>query len=327
MRPSRTRFQRGFVLRKGWSLRVSFILFLVFFASLALSLHRLAAEDNPRITEQCLDCHDELRESLVGTVHEINPEAPQPRVWCTGCHPGAEQHMEDPETQRPANPSSAGVLMSAQICSGCHTNSHQQNMQEWNVHAENDVNCGGCHKVHSNANQRLLKKPEPDLCIDCHPKTEGDFARSFRHPVFDGVMRCSECHLSLDKSHRQIEVRGGVGEVCYSCHNQFQGPFPFEHQATVEYSTEEGGCLNCHEAHGSNVPRMLKQTYEPPHFALCSQCHVVPKHQMNSFHGSTWSGRACNECHVDIHGSYFNRYFLSSALEAEGCDTPGCHDF
>jgi predicted CXXCH cytochrome family protein len=132
--------------------------------------------------------------------------------------------------------------------------------------------------------------------------------------------------MSLDLSHRELEFRG-TGEACFKCHNQFQGPFPFEHQATVDYSTEEGGCMNCHEAHGSDVARMLNQTYEGPNYALCSQCHAVPKHQMNSFHGSQWAGRACNECHVDIHGSYYNRYFLTPALEAQGCTTTGCHDF
>jgi DmsE family decaheme c-type cytochrome len=311
---------------RSFVIHFSILLLAVFSLLSALSFHRLAAQDNPRLSKECFDCHDESRESLVGTVHEIDPAALQPRVWCSGCHPGAEQHMEDPETHRPANPASAGVLTAAQICSGCHTNSHQQNMQEWNVHAENGVNCGGCHQVHSNRVPRLLKKSEPGLCIDCHPKTEGDFARSFRHPVFDGVMRCTECHFSLDKSERQLGFRG-TGEVCFTCHNEFQGPFPFEHQATVYYSTEEGGCLNCHEAHGSNVPRMLKQSYEPPNFALCSQCHVVPpKHQMNSFHDSRWAGRACNECHTDIHGSYFNRFFLSPVLEAEGCGSAGCHE-
>lgn len=299
---------------------------VVFCATSVFSLQRSAAKDYPRITKECLDCHDDVRESLVGSVHEIVVDSETPRVWCTGCHPGAEEHMQDPESSRPFNPQSADVLTAAGTCSGCHTNDHQQNMQEWNVHARGGVNCTGCHKVHSNKRPNLLKKEEPALCVDCHPKTEGDFARSFRHPVFDGVMKCTECHLSLDLTHRDLEFRG-TGEVCFKCHNQFQGPFPFEHQATVDYSTEEGGCMNCHEAHGSDVPRMLAQSYEAPHYGVCSQCHVVPKHQMNSYHGSQWAGRACNECHVDIHGSYYNRFFLTPALEAQGCATLGCHDF
>jgi predicted CXXCH cytochrome family protein len=110
------------------------------------------------------------------------------------------------------------------------------------------------------------------------------------------------------------------------CHNEFQGPFPFEHQATVDYSTEEGGCINCHDPHGSAQPRMLKQPYEAPHFQLCTQCHGVPPlHNQNARHGDRWAGLACNDCHTDIHGSYTSRVFLSESLEAEGCFTAGCH--
>lgn len=264
--------------------------------------------------------------SLVGTVHEIRPDAAKPRVWCSGCHWGVEAHLSDPGEYKPADPASARAMDSARICSGCHTNAHQQNMEEWNVHARAGVNCSGCHAVHSNRHRSLLKKDEPGLCVDCHPKTRGDFSRSFRHPVFDGVMRCTECHLSLDLTRRDLEVRA-TGEACFACHGRFQGPFPFEHRATVDYSTQEGGCLNCHEAHGSDVPRMLVQSYGAPHYGLCSQCHSVPKHRMNSFHGSQWAGKACNECHVDIHGSYDNRYFLAPGLEAQGCAAMGCHDF
>jgi DmsE family decaheme c-type cytochrome len=285
-----------------------------------------AAEDSPGTSEACLDCHDDMLETLSGTTHEIRMEDPEPRVACTACHVGdAERHMED-DSYHLALPSGTTVAQTASVCATCHTNSHQQNMEEFNVHAENDVKCIDCHKVHSNTNSHLLKKSEPRLCLDCHPKTEGDFFRSFRHPVLDEVVKCSECHLSLDVTHRNLSTHG-VGEVCTQCHNQFQGPFPFEHQASVFYSTEEGGCLTCHEAHGSNVPRMLKQPYEAPHYSLCTQCHTVPKHQMNSKHDTQWSGVPCNDCHVDIHGSYDNKYFLSPSLRAQGCTAPVCHSF
>jgi DmsE family decaheme c-type cytochrome len=269
-----------------------------------------------------------MLESLTGTVHEIRADDEPATVSCTACHAGdAERHMDD-DSHRLLLPSGATVRQTAAICAACHMSSHQQNMEEFNVHAQNDVACGDCHTVHGNRTAYLLKKDEYQLCLDCHPKTEGDFARSFRHPVLDGIVKCSECHLSLDNSHRELSLRTkGIGEVCIQCHNRFQGPFPYDHQAAVYYSTEEGGCLTCHEAHGSNVPRMLNQPYEGPHYQLCSQCHIVPGHQMNSYHDTQWAGVACNQCHVDIHGSYDNRYFLSPALRAQGCTTPVCHSF
>jgi len=224
------------------------------------------------------------------------------------------------------NPSDTLAIVTAEICAGCHSNSHPQNMNAFKVHTENNVTCTGCHRVHSNEHPSLLVKTEPKLCYDCHLKTEGDFARSYRHPVSDGIIKCSECHLSLDETNRELSFRG-IGEVCFKCHNEYQGPFPYDHQAAVYYSTEEGGCMNCHEAHGSNLPRITKQPYEAPNYALCSQCHSVPKHQYNNHHESKWAGVPCNDCHVDIHGSYDNKFFLTPSLRAQGCTAVGCHAF
>ncbi len=212
----------------------------------------------------------------------------------------------------------------AHLCSTCHQMAHQQNMLERNVHAQNDVNCSACHSVHDSKHQSLLRAAEPSLCLDCHTRVEAQFAQSFRHPVSDGIMTCSECHRTLDQTSQELSLNG-TNASCMACHSEFQGPFPYEHQATVDYSTEEGGCLTCHAAHGSNLPRMLTQPYEAPHFQLCSQCHAVPGHNRNQQHGTMWAGVACNECHSDVHGSYTNRLFLNEALQGQGCFNVGCH--
>jgi DmsE family decaheme c-type cytochrome len=162
------------------------------------------------------------------------------------------------------------------------------------------------------------------MCTSCHPSTRSDFFMPSHHPVTEGIVSCSDCHLAVAQSPKQ-RTGSGAGEVCVACHAQFAGPFPFEHQAAVEYSTEEGGCPNCHAPHGSTQPRLLKQPYEAPAFAVCSQCHVVPKHQFNSNHGSQWAGVPCSECHVDVHGSYESRHLLDPGLAAQGCFLMGCH--
>ena len=99
----------------------------------------------------------------------------------------------------------------------------------------------------------------------------------------------------------------------------------YDHQAAVDYSTEEGGCINCHDPHGSYLPRMLSQPYEAPHFQLCTQCHVVPLHNYSQQHGSEWAGVSCSECHVDIHGSYTSQRYYPPTMEAQGCFVAGCH--
>lgn len=228
-------------------------------------------------------------------------------------------------TYRMTIPAAMKATDEARLCSTCHQTAHQQNMLERNPHTRNEVNCSGCHQVHGGTRTALLHKAEPALCYDCHGDVAGQFAKPYRHPVSDGVMRCSECHMSLNQTARTLSMNGV--RVCGDCHREFEGPFPFEHPATLDFSTEEGGCLNCHEAHGSHLPRMLKQPYEPPHFQLCTQCHSVPGHNSNPMHGTQWAGKPCNDCHTDIHGSYVSQRFLSESLRSQGCFNAGCHAF
>jgi len=280
----------------------------------------------PRATEVCVDCHDGYEAGLAASPHRVVMELTEARVACTDCHVGDPRHYEDDPEQYPmTRPDRLAAASESEICSTCHRNSHQQNMRERNVHFDNDVSCSGCHRIHGSTEQGLLRSPEVELCISCHPGVEGDFAQPFRHPVSDGVVKCSECHLTLDATFQELSWNGS-NRACVKCHMEFEGPFPYEHQAALDYSTEEGGCLECHDPHGSSQPRMLRQPYEPPHFQLCTQCHSVPPlHNQNSQHGNMWAGISCNECHTDIHGSYTNRNFLSQSLEGQGCLKAGCH--
>jgi len=289
----------------------------------------LSAQDRPRVSKACLDCHAGRDSTLAATAHRLPGDAldgPRARMACTDCHAGDRRHWEDDPNQYPmTNPSKASAIREAQLCSACHQNAHQQNMVEKNVHTANDVNCSGCHSVHQSTHPALLKQAESGLCLGCHTDVAGQFAQPFRHPVNDQIVKCSDCHLTLDQTRRPLSRNGT--NVCTRCHAEFEGPFPYEHQATLDYSTEEGGCLSCHDPHGSSLPRMLKQPYEAPHFQLCAQCHSVPRHNLNSMHGTTWSGVPCNDCHTDTHGSYSSRLFLSESLEGRGCFNVGCHKF
>jgi len=313
-------------------IRLPILVLPVLVAALAWAmLERAASAEEaarpPRVTEACLDCHDGYESTLALSPHRVAAGlGTEARVTCTDCHVGDSRHYEDdPEEYPMARPDEAGTTGEAQICSACHQNSHQQNMRERNVHFDNDVSCSDCHKIHDSSEVALLKTSEVDLCISCHVAAEGQFAQPYRHPVEEGVVTCTDCHFFLDTATRELSWNG-VNGVCVRCHMEFEGPFPYEHQATLDYSTQEGGCLNCHEPHGSSEPRMLRQRYDPPHFQLCAECHSVPPlHNQNTKHGAMWAGIACNECHTDIHGSYTNRNFLSESLEGQGCLKAGCH--
>ena len=285
------------------------------------------AEKQDRTSTVCLGCHTGQDSTLAGGVHWTGDahDGAAAIVACTDCHAGDPKHWEeDPVANPMTNPSKVGATAEAHICAACHQNAHQQNMLEKNVHAANDVSCSGCHLVHRSKHASLLKAPEKSLCLDCHGRAAGQFARPYRHPVAEGVVRCSECHTNIDRTARVLSYNRS-NEACAKCHTEFAGPFPYEHQATLDHSTDEGGCLSCHDPHGSSFPRMVKQPYAPPHFQLCSQCHSVPRHNSNTVHGTTFAGVPCNDCHTDIHGSYDNRLFVNESLKSQGCFNSGCH--
>ena len=277
-------------------------------------------------TQACLDCHEDAASALQGGPHMVRLADADTHVACTDCHAGTAAHWQDDPTANPmANPAGKPVAEVAQVCTACHTGTHAMDQATLSPHAVGGVSCLDCHTVHGKAEEHLLKDTQAELCYSCHLETRGEFAKPYRHPAGDGeFLQCSSCHLATDDRMAALAMQG-TNAVCLDCHAEFQGPFPFEHQATVDYGTEEGGCIACHDPHGSYVPRLLRQPYEAPHYQACTQCHIVPLHNYNSQHGSDWAGVSCSECHVDIHGSYTDKNFLTSALEAQGCFAAGCH--
>ena len=287
-----------------------------------------AQEDGEALRESqlCLDCHSDRADGLEGGPHMVRLADEETLVSCTDCHAGTSAHWEDDPAANPMfNPAGKSVAEVFASCSGCHSGQHAVNQATLSPHAGGGVTCLECHTVHGGSAEHLLKDSQPGLCYTCHEAVRAEFHKPYRHFVADHeIMQCSSCHLSGDDRMSELAMQG-TNDVCLECHAEFKGPFPFEHQATVDYGTDEGGCIACHEPHGSYVPRLLKQPYEAPHYQACTQCHVVPLHNFNSFHGDQWAGVNCSECHVDIHGSYDNKKFLTPALEAQGCFAAGCH--
>ena len=313
------------------------------FSILIINMPGLSAQEKVRESETCLDCHEGQQSKLLGTPHQIlSKDFDKALVACTDCHVGDSRHYEDDPEQYPmTRPSDLSAWDEAQICSQCHENSHQQNMVERNVHMANNVNCSGCHRIHvvHNADSTygegqysathyagLLKNNEVDLCLSCHSNVRGELHQTSHHPVTEGIVKCTDCHMITDVTKRPLSI-AGTNAACVQCHNEFQMPFPYEHQATVGYSTQEGGCLNCHNPHGSPLPRLLNQPNDAPPYLLCMQCHTVPKHNFNSFHGAQWAGKPCQDCHADIHGSYTSHLFFSPAMQGQYCFNVGCHQF
>lgn len=314
-------------MRSGFALLAPFALVLAVGLGVGVTYQAaISTVDDQQIDDAaCIECHESDADALIGTAHDIGAHRV---VSCMSCHAGTPAaHLEEPEEHPAVNPAETSPDSLISRCTDCHGDAHALNLFERDPHRAAGLACAACHQVHNQQHPTgLLVDDETTLCFSCHASEKGDFAMPTHHPVLENVVECSDCHLSVAQSAKQ-HVPSGPSEACLQCHAMFQGPFPFEHHAVVDYSTEEGGCLNCHDPHGAANPRLLKQSYQSPDFALCSQCHVVPKHQFNLNHGSQWAGVPCADCHVDVHGSYDNRNLLDPGLVAQGCFMAGCHTY
>jgi DmsE family decaheme c-type cytochrome len=150
--------------------------------------------------------------------------------------------------------------------------------------------------------ESLLKKSQPGLCYSCHQTIQAQFALPTHHRVPEGLMKCTDCHNAHGTLQRPL-LRKANWEACLTCHMEKRGPFLYEHAAVkVE------GCTICHSPHGTVTRHLL--TRREDRFT-CLECHVDPS-AANVPHGRlSWTTRGeCTRCHVAIHGSNTNVFFL-----------------
>ncbi len=287
-----------------------------------LVIDDISAELEP--ASACLDCHERADSLLAESLHRIRVSPEGDRVTnspfgCVDCHPGWEAHLDQPELGTIENPGKMDPFENLKLCTSCHFSPHSQESAEFNVHFRNGVGCSECHSIHQPTAEHLLVQPSNQLCLQCHQGIATVFFSVSRHPLKEGVVKCIDCHRVLGEPGKAFSFASPNRE-CYTCHSEFEGPFPFEHEAVNDYDTEKEGCVFCHEAHGSPNPRLLKQ----PAGQLCLQCHLLPKHQ--TAHGGIWAKRSCLECHVDVHGSYTSKKLFPDDLFGGACFGRGCHD-
>lgn len=224
-------------------------------------------------------------------------------------------------------------------CLRCHGDVMTQAHWHKTTHGQADVSCVSCHQIHPATEDfgaprgdrgvvlkqvfpaarpatALLKADEATLCSKCHAGEVAKFRLQSRHPVPEGRMVCSDCHdihpakakSATKGGHQQVGTLlegtpkhvGMVKESCVTCHGDKAGPFAFEHDPVAGWTGH--GCVECHNPHGSQNPRLLKAFSR----GMCAQCHTDKG--ANHFPGRTcWSAG----CHVAIHGSNTDPRFFT----------------
>lgn len=210
-------------------------------------------------------------------------------------------------------------------CLACHGSSGSHNVYNNSEHKLQGISCEECHAPHlvirdqprertqpSLAqpqffsaprmteqirwlNQSLLRKPQPDLCFNCHRAIQGQFALPAHHRVPEGLMKCTDCHNPHGTLNRSL-LKKANWETCVGCHTEKRGPYVYEHP-----SVRIEGCVICHSPHGT-INRMLLKVSEGRF--LCLSCHV--SHRRLSYN----TGGECVRCHAVIHGSNASPFYL-----------------
>ena len=301
---------------------------------------RAPANTNPDAyagEQLCITCHASEGAQFAKTVHaKAAPATATYGTGCESCHGPGKAHME----AMAAGNTEAGKKLifrfdakpaeNAARCLSCHNSSPDQRLFDRSEHKMMGLACNQCHSAHLVAaakpplktefaqakfftlperseenrwlRESMLKLKQPDLCFGCHKTIQAQFALPTHHRVPEGQMKCTDCHEAHGTMNRPLLKKANF-EVCVSCHVEKRGPFLHEHA-----SVKVEGCTACHSPHGT-VERNLLLRREGRF--LCLQCHVNPS-AVNVPHsrlGFQTRGE-CVRCHVQIHGSNVDPFFL-----------------
>ncbi|MBV9743223.1 MAG: DmsE family decaheme c-type cytochrome [Acidobacteriia bacterium] len=275
----------------------------------------------------CQTCHPDVYLNFYKNPHAksiASGKEPPERTGCEGCHGPGGGHVaaRGGKNTIPRAFSLMGPKQALDACLTCHAADLGKVNIRRSEHTLNDIACTSCHSIHRSPTPKyLLAKQQSELCYGCHASVRAQFDMPSKHRVNEGFMQCTDCHnphgtfaptWGMSQRPRMVEQALGNEEACIKCHVDKRGPFAFEHPPVrVE------GCEICHYPHGSTNARLLRR---PVVFTLCLQCHngagtfgvrnngETPLSSSHNLLDPRY--RYCTTCHVRIHGSNSDAYFL-----------------
>lgn len=140
------------------------------------------------------------------------------------------------------------------------------------------------------------------FCTECHADLQR--VKYIHEPVRTG--NCRACH-GATADHPGDDGSGSIitdrsNKACYQCHNlKNKGRY-------VHPNLElEGGCLLCHDPHGSdNVNNLIR-----PKNLVCQECHNPIPADVKTEHGVMTDETSCMNCH-DPHAAELDSLLISN---------------
>jgi len=262
--------------------------------------------------EVCKNCHTDKAQSYQDSVHgqKGNARGPSNAGECSACHGDGTEHVKAGGGRGVGgikNPGSKTMSPDEKnaTCMTCHAGGSKRTHWEGSTHQTRGTACTSCHTMHSK-DKVLTKITQPEVCFACHKQQRTEVNRTFRHPILEGKVACSDCHNAHGSIGRALMKRDSVTDTCYQCHAEKRGPFVHAHEPVNE------DCSLCHNPHGTVADSMLK--VRPPF--LCHQCHTPHGGVIATVRGQTGvttitgkssvnvtQARSCLNCHTQVHGS------------------------
>jgi DmsE family decaheme c-type cytochrome len=249
----------------------------------------------------CAGCHApliaEFKKTLMGRISLTQPG----KFSCENCHGPGSAHAKagggrgvggimgfgdtDPRTAEEKN----------SVCLACHQRGDRTNWAG-STHETRGLACTNCHTIMKAVSRKSQLKTafQPDTCFQCHKDRRAQMFRSSHMPLREGKIVCTDCHNPHGSFTESLLKKDSINDVCYTCHAEKRGPFLFEHAPVRE------NCDNCHDPHGTVNEYSLKLSRP----RLCFECHQFDHGSTTrGMNDPTTMGRACSNCHTQIHGS------------------------
>jgi predicted CXXCH cytochrome family protein len=315
-------------------------------------LREVSGED---LTPLCFECHDE-DEILV----EEYRHGPVEHGACNRCH--------DPH----GSPNAALLLAEVpELCLDCHEERAEEIENAEYVHEPAADGCVDCHHPHSGPAPRMLPAVGRALCAECHDDiVEIAETAAVGHSPTTTEDECLSCH-SPHASDNPFNLLLPQRELCTNCHDEpvqvgdsvlpdmkrWLATHPVWHEPI-----REDECAGCHQPHGSENFRLLKEPFPQTFYAsfsvdtygLCFSCHeerMVTTRRSRTATGfrdgdrnlhylhvnKARRGRTCRACH-EVHASRlplqirdrvpYGKWLMPINFQKNatgGSCLPGCH--
>jgi len=165
------------------------------------------------------------------------------------------------------------------------------------------VSCHGESKAHQGfkgsgkppAPERIFGKKsktpaaeQNSACMTCHQKdSKRHLWSGSAHESAD--VSCASCH-SVHAAHDKVRDKKTQPEVCYACHKEQRAQF----NKQSHHPTPEGkvACSDCHNAHGSAGPKLMKRDSV---VETCYTCHMEKRGPF--VHNHRPVSDDCSNCH------------------------------